>query len=165
MEERKFLLFLFIVTLLFTACTPDETAKGPAPEQIRDFLDSLDFVSVAVCNDVMEKSVGGNIKAASEICASELSNMMVAMDGWPGKDCDGSIHSCARDDVNHLAFEIVYAIGEYNSNAKDKVTFDGWDVNPSNSTGTSCREAIVKGLNDWAAEWERNGIITPVPSQ
>ena len=165
MKERKCVFFLFLVIMLFTACSPDDIAESPTSDQIRDFLDSLDFVSSAVCDDVMEKAVGGNIDAASEICANELSSMMITMDGWPGKDCNGSIHNCARDDVNHLAFEIVYAIGEYNSNAKDKVTFDGWNINPSNFTGNSCRQVIVKGFNEWAAEWERNGIITPVPSE
>lgn len=165
MKERKIVFFLLITTLLFTACSSDEVVNNPSHEQVQDFLNSLEFVSEAVCNDVMNNSVGGNVKAASEICAEELSNMMVAMDGWPGKDCNGSIHSCARDDVNHLAFEIIYAIGEYNSDAEEKITFEGWPVSPSNYTGSYCREEIVKGFDRWETEWERNGIITPVPPQ
>lgn len=161
--KRNFILLFLLILVTGSACSAPGNTVNEATWA--EFYEALDFVTEAVCDDVMSQIVDENLKVATSICQEELSKMMIQMDGWPGEGCS-SFHNCSRDDAHHLAFEIVYEVGKYNSNSQDNIIYadgTGTSIHPDNYTGALVVSSIVDGLKKWTTVWDQTGITTPVP--
>lgn len=163
--KKKFTFLVLVFVALTSACT-GEVEIVSFLEPTEGVKASFDFDSRKVCKDVMAQVVDENLDLAINICDLELSEMVAEVGGWPGQGCNSLVHNCFRDDVHHLAFEIVKSIGDYNSNTENDITYaDGTrtPISSNNYTGGQSVIEIVDGFNVQRIKLEQVGVITPVP--